>query len=75
MVQGITIEKTNRGKARFVKIDIDKYGNSESLNLFFKENGVEIEKPVIWSKKMLEAFKEVEGGEWVKGEIENFWNV
>ena len=75
MVQGITIENSNIGESRFVRINLDKYGKSESLNLFFKENGVAVEEPVKWTKKMLEAFKEAENGEWVKGDIDNFWNV
>jgi len=75
MIQGITIERSNRGKSRFVKIDLDKYGDNKTLNRFFKENEFEVEEPVKWSKKMLEAFKEVENGEWERGNIDNFWNV
>ena len=75
MVQGITIEKANRGRSRFVKIDLDKYGNNESLNLFFKENGFEIDKPVKWTKKMLESFQQAENREIYEVDIDNFWNV
>ena len=75
IAQGITIERANRGRSRFVKIDLDRYGNSKSLNLFFKENGLEVEEPVRWSEKMLETFEEVKNGEWEKGNIDNFWNV
>jgi len=75
MTQGITIERANRGRSRFVKIDLDRYGSSEFLTLFLKENGFEVEEPVKWSGKMLEAFEEVKNGEWEKGNIDNFWNV
>jgi len=75
MAQGITIEKATRNKPRFVRIDVDKYGESETLNLFFKENGFEVKETVKWSKKMLEALEEVENGEWTTGNIDNFWNV
>ena len=75
MVQGITIEKANRGKSRFVKIDLDKYGNNKTLNLFFKENDFKPNEPVNWTKKMLESFKQAENGELIKGDINNFWDV
>ena len=76
MIQGITIEKARRGKSRFVRIDLERHGNSESLNRFLKENGVEVEEsPIKWTKKMLESFKQAENGEWTKGDIDNFWKV
>ena len=75
MVNGITIENANMGRSRFVRIDLDRYGDNEYLNLFFKENGVEIEKPVKWTKKMLESFEQAKNGEWTKGDIDNFWNI
>ena len=74
MIQGITIEKATGSKSRFVKIDLDKYRNSESLNLFLKENGVEVEESVKWTKKMLESFKQAENGEIYEVDINNFWN-
>ena len=44
-------------------------------DLTMEKAGAETTEPVKWSAKMLESFEQAKNGEWVKGDINNFWNV
>lgn len=73
-VAGITIEKDLKGKPRFVRIDLRKYGNI--LNPFLKENGIEIEKSP-YNKKFVEKIRkgeeQIESGNTHKLDLNNIW--
>jgi hypothetical protein len=71
-VAGITVERTLNGSPQFVRIDLRKH--TEFIPLL-EDKGVELDEPVKWTAKMKRSFRQAEKGEWVKGDINNFWNV
>jgi hypothetical protein len=38
-----------------------------------EEKGVELEEPIKWTAKMKRNLKQAEDGEWIEGDINNFW--
>ena len=69
-VAGVTIERTLKGKPTFIRIDLRKHANIIPL---LKEGGIEIDEPIKWTAKMKRAFAQAKNGEFVKGDINNFW--
>ena len=71
-VAGITVERTTKGKPKYVRIDLRKH--TEFLPML-EEKGVEIESPIKWTAKMKRSFAQAKNGEWKVGDINNFWDV
>ena len=71
-IAGIKIERTSRGVAKSVTIDLRKH--SEFIPLL-EEKGVEIDEPIKWTAKMKRSLAQAKNGEYVEGDIHNFWNV
>jgi len=71
-VAGITVERTLKGRPRFVRIDLRKH--VEFIPMLEKK-GVDVNEPIKWTAKMKQAFAESENGETCLGDINNFWNV
>jgi len=39
------------------------------------EKGNEVNEPIKWTAKMKRSFAQAKKGEWVEGDINNFWNI
>ena len=70
-IAGIKIERTSSGVPKIATIDLRKH--SDFLPLL-QEKGVELNEPIKWTAKMKRSFSQAENGDWVKGDINNFWN-
>ena len=71
-VAGYKVERTLRGKPKFVHIDLRKHAN---LIPVLEQNGFEIEPPIKWNAKTKQAFAESKNGETYLGDIDDFWKV
>ena len=71
-VAGFKVERTLRGKPKFVHIDLRKHANLISV---LEQNGFEIEPPIKWTAKMKQAFAESENGEVYSRSLEEILNV
>ena len=71
-VAGITIERTSKGKATFVRIDLRKHSN---LIPVLEQNGLELEPEIKWTAKMKRSFAEVKNGEVYSRTLEEVLNV
>jgi len=69
-VSGITIERTNKGRPVFARIDLRKHSDIIPI---LENKGAEVEKPINWSDGMKRSFAQAKNGEWKKGDINNFW--
>jgi hypothetical protein len=70
---GITIEKDIRGKVRYARIDLRKYG--KELESFFEKKGVSIEDSVKWTTKMKKSFAEAKKGDVCSRNLDDLLNV
>ena len=71
-VAGITVERSESGRSRYVRIDLRKHSDFIPL---LEEKGVELDEPVKWTEKMKRSLEQAKNGEWYEGDINNFWNV
>jgi hypothetical protein len=71
-VAGITVERSLKGRLQFVRIDLRKHTDFIPL---LEQKGVELNEPIKWSAKMKRSLAQAKNGEWVKGDINNFWDV
>ena len=71
-VAGITVERTVTGRPHFVRIDLRKHADILPI---LEKKGVETGKPIKWSAKMKRSLAQAKNGDWVKGDINNFWEV
>ena len=69
---GIKIERTSRGIAKSVTIDLRKHSDFIPL---LKERGVELDEPIKWTAKMKRSFAQAKNGEVYEVDMNNFWNV
>ena len=69
---GIKIERTSRGIAKSVTIDLRKHSDFIPL---LKERGVELDEPIKWTAKMKRSFAQAKKGEVYEVDMNNFWNV
>jgi len=67
-VSGITIERTSTGRPVFARIDLRKHSDIIPI---LENKGAELEKPIKWTAKLQNAFKEKE---YRIGDINNFWD-
>ena len=71
-VAGIKVERTSKGVPKSVTIDLRKHNDFIPL---LEGKGVKLEKEIKWTAKMKRSFAQAENGDWVEGDINNFWNV
>jgi hypothetical protein len=71
-IAGITVERTSRGRGRYVHIDLRKHSD---LIPVLEQKGVELDEPIKWTAKMKRSFAQAKNGEWKEGDINNFWDV
>jgi hypothetical protein len=69
-IAGVTIERNAYGTPRYVRIDLNRYGNQ--LADFFSANNIEVEKSP-YNKKFVEMIREQEKLPGVKINIEDIW--
>ncbi len=69
-IAGITIEKDERGNARFARIDLRKHG--ELFNPILKGVGVDVNNIKLTSK-LKRSIDEAKSGNYTRGNLENFW--
>jgi hypothetical protein len=69
-IAGITIEKDTRGKARYARIDLRKFG--KDLQEFFDNKGITIDE-VKFTTKMKRSINEAKTGQTKEGNINDFW--
>jgi hypothetical protein len=68
-IEGITIEKAIKGKTRYIRIDMNKYG--EEIISFFREKGIEID-PEEYDPKFVEKIKKAEKEESQKIDLSEY---
>ena len=73
-IAGITADRTARGRATFIRLDVRKYGENPNLQNFFNDVGFEVE-PIKWTAKMKRSFAQAKNGETTPVDLDNFWNV
>ena len=71
-VSGITIERTNSGKAVFARIDLRKHSDIIPI---LENKGAEVKKPINWSATMKKSFAQAKNGEYHKVDMDDFWNI
>jgi TPP-dependent 2-oxoacid decarboxylase len=71
-VAGITVERTIRGRGRYVRIDLRKHSD---LIPVLEQKGVEIDEPIKWTAKMKRSFAQAKNGEIYEVDLNNFWDV
>ena len=71
-LSGIKIERTSRGIAKSLTIDLRKHRDFIPL---LEERGIELDKPIKWTAKMKRSFSQAKNDDYVEGDINNFWNV
>ena len=71
-VAGIKVERASTGIPKFVTIDLRKHADIIPL---LEKKGVELEGPVKWTAKMKRSLAQAKNGDWLEGDINNFWNV
>jgi len=71
-VTGITVERTSRGVPKFVTIDLRKHTDLIPL---LEEKGIKFERDIQWTAKMKKSFAQAKDGDWVEGDVNNFWDV
>jgi hypothetical protein len=69
-IAGIIIEKDTRGKARYARIDLRKFG--KDLQEFFDNKGITIDE-VKFTTKMKRSINEAKTGQTKEGNINDFW--
>jgi hypothetical protein len=73
-ITGITIEKDKSGKARYVRIDLKKYG--KRLSAFFQELGIQEEASTYDPKfvaKIKRSEKQAEEGKVQRLDLNDIW--
>ena len=71
-VAGITIERTLKGRPKFVRIDLRKHADFIPL---LEERGVELYEPIKWTAKMKRSLAQAKNGEVYARNLEELLNV
>ena len=71
-VAGITIERTLKGRPKFVRIDLRKHADFIPL---LEERGVELDEPIKWTAKMKRSLAQAKNGEVYESNINKFLEV
>ena len=71
-VAGIKVERTSKGVPKSVTIDLQKHSDFIPI---LEKKGVKLDEQIQWTAKMKRSFAQAKNGDYVTGDINNFWNL
>ena len=71
-IAGLKVERTSAGHPKSVTIDLRKHAD---IIPFLEQKGLDMEKPIKWTAKMKESFKQAKNGEIYTRSLEDLLNV